>query len=1060
MNQGDMDLEDVPASFGRRLDFLIPSYLENPDAFAQTEDMDFSSILTIAASNLAFGVCCICIYEFFRRRGSYFIPKARWRPHMTPPPLPTGKFLGWVVPLLSIDEETVLRCAGVDGVIYLRFMSLGIQVFGMFILVGFGLLLPVNLSCSKWEDGEDSSKYYDLNLFMQCTLSNVPARDKRLWFHLGASYVLTFVTMHFLSKECRAYTKLRHRFLASNAVHLRTILVERIPRELRSNSRLTAYFSRMYPNQVLAVNLTQDLSPLEKLVVTREKVLTKLERFITLRHRSGKEQYHQAQCLMCPTIDGDVNVTPQSSHSSEVDSGCCSGACCSQGKINSIDHYTKILRKLNETIIAQQELRQRTLTERDHEHESEEARLYVDSFFHRTQTWGSTMPLSIPPAVAVSTMAKDDSVAGDYNEYMSIHCEEGTTTAGTGEDRFRLAYEDESMTSSVPTAVVDHVDISYQSGNSMGGARPGGGASRKDNRYASVVAQQQIDGQTFVDCQDQYNMAASDSDLDDDLTDDEAELSDMEWGRNMCSRIVLVLQYATSTTSMLRDLNRVLCVAKVKPEPTTHNEYSNLLDGRGGPRELGGERAGGTNHNHHHHSTHASSSSNKGGVGAAFLDKSAMALPAALSEEGRVMSKAFVTFKSLVPATIAQQVLHYAKPGGLTITSAPEPRDVFWTNMYMAKQESLYRKLVMDCCVALALISYIVPVTLINFVASPTALQEYVPLIKKMCDASPLFVTMIDMVQPMCLMGLMALLPPVILGMSYWEGMPSMSSAQHRQVSRYFTFQVLHVFLVSTVAGSVLKALGRVVDEPELTFKMLADSLPKVSGFFCCYLLMKGLSGMSMEIARIVPVFQHVMKMILLPGITARDRKAECLGTRDFFNPGWFPYGKYCAQDMLIVVVTMTYACIAPMILIPALIFFSMGLLVYKHQLLYVYYPIFESGGLFWPKIYRRWIFALFISQATMLGMFILKYGYAQAYCQIALMIITFIFKMKMKSTYTTSDSVAAHLPLELAASLDQARFGPRDGDCFIQPALRAKGNEEPHTMSEPVLAKQHWRSK
>ena len=169
----------------------------------------------------------------------------------------------------------------------------------------------------------------------------------------------------------------------------------------------------------------------------------------------------------------------------------------------------------------------------------------------------------------------------------------------------------------------------------------------------------------------------------------------------------------------------------------------------------------------------------------------------------------------------------------------------------------------------------------------------------------------------------------------------------------FVLFQVINVFLVTVVSGSILKALSRIVDEPYMTFEMLADALPKVSGFFCCYLLMKGVSGMSMEIARLIPLMQHMLKYMLQggPPTTARDRDAVVLGARDFTNPGNFPYGKWVAQDMLIVVVTMTYACIAPVILIPGLIFFSMGLLVYKHQLLFVYEQIFETGGLFWPKV-------------------------------------------------------------------------------------------------------------
>ena len=220
----------------------------------------------------------------------------------------------------------------------------------------------------------------------------------------------------------------------------------------------------------------------------------------------------------------------------------------------------------------------------------------------------------------------------------------------------------------------------------------------------------------------------------------------------------------------------------------------------------------------------------------------------------------------------------------------------------------------------------------------------------------------------------------------------------------------------------MVTTISHLLEEPTLSFKMLADGLPKVSGFFCCYLLMKGLSGMSMELARIIPALQHIIKRLIYPAVTARDRNAEFLGTREFDNPGWFPYGKYCGQDLLIVVVTMSYACLAPVILVPAMVFFGMAFVVYKHQLLYVYLPIFESGGLFWPKIYRRWIFAMFVSQATMVGMFLLKYAYAQMYCELALMALTMAFKMKMKNLYTTSTSVSAHLPLELAKSLDAAR--------------------------------------
>lgn len=109
-----------------------------------------------------------------------------------------------------------------------------------------------------------------------------------------------------------------------------------------------------------------------------------------------------------------------------------------------------------------------------------------------------------------------------------------------------------------------------------------------------------------------------------------------------------------------------------------------------------------------------------------------------------------------------------------------------------------------------------------------------------------------------------------------------------------------------------------------------------------------------------------------------------------------------------------------------SMVFFGMGYLVYKHQLLFVYLPIYESGGLFWPKIYRRWIFAMFLSQMTMAGIFLLKYAHAQMYMELVLMGLTLAFKTNMETHYTTSTSVSAHLPLELAQSLDNVRMNRR----------------------------------
>lgn len=49
----------------------------------------------------------------------------------------------------------------------------------------------------------------------------------------------------------RYYTNLRHRFLRRKSAHLRTIVVQGVPKEMRSDSKLFTYFNTLYPEEVL-----------------------------------------------------------------------------------------------------------------------------------------------------------------------------------------------------------------------------------------------------------------------------------------------------------------------------------------------------------------------------------------------------------------------------------------------------------------------------------------------------------------------------------------------------------------------------------------------------------------------------------------------------------------------------------------------------------------------------------------------------------------------------------------------------------------------------------------
>jgi hypothetical protein len=86
--------------------------------------------------------------------------------------------------------------------------------------------------------------------------------------------------------------------------------------------------------------------------------------------------------------------------------------------------------------------------------------------------------------------------------------------------------------------------------------------------------------------------------------------------------------------------------------------------------------------------------------------------------------------------------------------------------------------------------------------------------------------------------------------------------------------------------------------------------------------------------------------MLLFPNSTLRAKRSTRLGgLRAIDNPVWFNYHKILAQDMLVVVISVVFAVVAPIVLIPCAVFCFLSRIVWTHQFLYVYESAFETGG-------------------------------------------------------------------------------------------------------------------
>jgi hypothetical protein len=73
----------------------------------------------------------------------------------------------------------------------------------------------------------------------------------------------------------------------------------------------------------------------------------------------------------------------------------------------------------------------------------------------------------------------------------------------------------------------------------------------------------------------------------------------------------------------------------------------------------------------------------------------------------------------------------------------------------------------------------------------------------------------------------------------------------------YFIFQVVQVFLVTTLTSAASAAFKHILEDPLSAKDLLAKNLPKASNFYLSYILVQCLAGGSLELLRAFDLLRH-----------------------------------------------------------------------------------------------------------------------------------------------------------------------------------------------------------
>ncbi|ORZ17081.1 hypothetical protein BCR42DRAFT_295349, partial [Absidia repens] len=328
--------------------------------------------------------------------------------------------------------------------------------------------------------------------------------------------------------------------------------------------------------------------------------------------------------------------------------------------------------------------------------------------------------------------------------------------------------------------------------------------------------------------------------------------------------------------------------------------------------------------------------------------------------------------RSAHSAQICAQAVTCWKPGVFDTTLAPEPRDIMWSTLLrLGRKDKLvgqFRQWIVFCAVWCLTIFWLFPISFILGLTSIQSLSQHFGFLSYFLNTSLIVRSFIQNILPTLLVTLfMSLLPWILLEISKQQDFISYSELEDCVLGRYYHFAIFNVLIVFLLGTSFLSSMLDVLYEPAKIIQLLANSLPQGANFFLNYILFNSATH-GMELIQLgSQLFGHLI--FTLPIFSKTPRMLA-----RYTAPWSFPYYYYYPNHILILVITVTYSVIQPLILIFALFYFSVALVVYRHQYAFCYIRKFESGG---SRHYRRMARytsdGLLIFQLTMVGLLYLK---------------------------------------------------------------------------------------
>ncbi|KAK3374479.1 hypothetical protein B0T24DRAFT_296796 [Lasiosphaeria ovina] len=379
----------------------------------------------------------------------------------------------------------------------------------------------------------------------------------------------------------------------------------------------------------------------------------------------------------------------------------------------------------------------------------------------------------------------------------------------------------------------------------------------------------------------------------------------------------------------------------------------------------------------------------------------------------------FVEFRSQADAEGAAQILAHHQ--GLHMTPkyiGIRPDEVIWKSLAIPWWQKVIRRYAVYGFVSAMIIFWAIPVAVVGIISNVPYL-ETIPFLTWLTKIPTVIMGVVTGLLPSVALSILMSFVPIIMRLcARLSGEPSLSRVELFTQNTYFAFQVIQVFLVTTVSSSASAVAKQIADNPASATTILASNLPKSSNFYISYFIVQGLTIATGVLTQIVG---FVVFNLFYKYLSGTPRALY----RKWSNLSAISWGSTLPVYTNITVIAITYAGIAPLMLGWATIGVSLFYLAWRYNVFFVTDTKVDTRGLIYPRAIKQLFTGIYLGEIVMIGLFGASVAPGPLILMIVFLIFTVLFHISLNSAL---DPLLYNLPLSLLAEEETRLLDPEVG--------------------------------